>query len=90
MDTAESECLATVLGSQAAWLSMQEDQLSSLSRGMFSLAHSQDGFAATMTAQLGSLSNQIQQLVGATQAERPEPSAPESSPVPTLAHQDFA
>ena len=86
MDTAGSGHLATVLDLQAALLSMQEEQLSSLSQGMSSLAHRQDGFTATMTAQLGNLSNQIQQLVGATQAERPEPSTPESSPVPTLAH----
>jgi len=84
MHTAGSEHLATVLGSQAAH--MQEEQLSSLSRGLANLAESQDGFAATVTAQLGNLPSQIQQLLGATHAERAGPSAPEMAPVPTLAH----
>jgi len=86
MDTAGSEHIATVLGSQTARITKQEEQLSSLSRVMTALAESQDGFATTVTAQLGVLSGQIQQLVGATQAEQPEPPAPEPAPVLTLAH----
>ena len=86
MDTAGSEHLATMLGSQAARITKQEEQLSSLSRVMTALAESQDGFATTVTTQLGVLSGQIQQLVRATQAEQPETPAPEQAPVPTLTH----
>ena len=42
MDTAGSERIATALGSQAVRLSMKEEQLSSLSRGVQSLALHQD------------------------------------------------
>ena len=86
MDTAGSERIAAALGSQAVQLSMQEEQLSSFGRGVQSLALHQNEFTATMTAQLGGLKNQIQQLVGAAQAERSEPSAQQLAPVPTLAH----
>jgi len=80
MDTAESEHLVAALRAQAGRISQQEEQLSALGRAMTALAESQGGLAAKMNAQLGALTNQVQQLVGATQAEPPEPPAPE----PTL------
>jgi len=64
---------------------MQEEQLSSLGRGVQVLAL-QNEYTATMTAQLGGLQNQIQQLIGVAQAEQSEPSAQQRVPVPTLAH----
>jgi len=86
MDTAGSELLASALGSQAACLSLQEEQLSSLSRGVKGLAYSQDEFTAAVTAQIGGLTEQIQQLLGASKGGAPEPPAPEPSPVPTFVY----
>jgi len=86
MDTAGSERLASALGSQAARLSLQEDQLSSLCRGVQSLAHNQDKIMAAMTTQLGDLANQIQQLASTANTDQMEAATPAVTPVPTIVH----
>ena len=72
-------------------LSLQEDQLSSLSRGVQSLAHNQDKFMAAMTTQLGDLANQIQQLASNPNTEQMEAATPVVTPAPTIVQpaQDF-
>ena len=69
MDTAGSELLASAFSSQGARLSLQEEQLATLSQGVKGLAHSQDEFTAAVTAQIGGLAEQIQQLLGGWKEE---------------------
>ena len=86
MDTAGSGSLASALGSQAARLSLQEDQMSSLSRGIQNLAQNQDKFMATVTTELGNLATQIQQLSTNPSTEPMEAAAPVVPPTPTIIH----
>ena len=86
MDTAGSELLASALSSQGARLSLQEEKLVMLSRGVKGLVHSQEEFKAAVTAQIGGLTEQIQRLLEGPRGSVPEPPAPEPSPVPTHAY----
>ena len=83
MDTAGSELLASALSSQGARLSLQEEQLVTLSHGVKGLALSQEDFKAAVTAQIGDLAEQIQRLLEGPRGSVPEPPAPEPSPMPS-------
>ena len=84
--TQQGPLLASALASQGIRLSLQEEQLATLSQGVKGLAHSQDDFKAAMIAQIGGLADQIQQLLGGSRGKDPVPPAPEPSPAPTLAY----
>jgi len=86
MDTAGSGSLASALGSQAARLSLQEDQLSNLSRGVQNLALAQDKFMAVVTSQLGDLTNQIQRMSSSPSTEPVDATAPVLPPASPVTH----
>jgi len=86
MDAAGSGNLASALGSQAARLSLQEDQMASLSRGVQNLSQNQDKFMAVVTTQLSDLANQIQQLSNNSSMEPMKAAAPVVAPTPTVIH----
>ena len=86
MDAAGSDSLTSALGSEAARLSLQENQMSSLSRGVQHLSQSQDKFMAAVTAQLRDLASQIQQLSTNSSTGSMAAAAPVPAPTSTVIH----
>uniref|UniRef100_A0AAQ4RCN5 CCHC-type domain-containing protein n=1 Tax=Gasterosteus aculeatus aculeatus TaxID=481459 RepID=A0AAQ4RCN5_GASAC len=90
MDLAEQDQLTAALRAQASRLAQQEDLVTGLDRGVRGLAHSQEEFRTTVSAQVGLLSSQMEQILtllsrNAAPEPKPSPAPPDLSTGPTPA-----
>ncbi|XP_061136628.1 uncharacterized protein LOC133155378 [Syngnathus typhle] len=82
MDSAESERLASAVRSQASTLAQHQQQVEALGVDVQEIRRNQDDFRAAVAAQVGSLSQQMQDIVRLlTAGPTANPSSPVSPPI---------